>query len=234
MSERIFIRSEALGQNQLNTGTQLLAEEDVRYSGLTNKPRLHPRLIIRKFRRTATQTNDLGDNQMLEFHNFILTDADEDVEEKYQITETFGPDFLFLYGPKPRVFTYSGVLYNTTEKPWVMEWQRAWDRSVPIVTSYPTDSGTDSQRGILSGTNVVINGGIARLEYDGSYGFARSIGGGTLIDPSGSGSPVGTNPNNVLSVREGYIIKLAIRRSGDRPNAASFQLVMLVTNRMDF
>jgi hypothetical protein len=152
----------------------------------------------------------------LEFNNFILTDADEEVEEKYQIVQTFGPDFIFLYGPRPRIFTYAGVLYDTVEKPWAAEWQRAWDNIVPVYGSagFPASGGVDTQRGIMSATNVIINGGIARLEY--------------------GGSSLGGDPTTQTMVREGYIIKMAIKRSGDRPNSASFQLAMLVTNRLDF
>lgn len=226
--------AEIISLSSVSVPSQYSDTADVRYIGLVNKPRLHPRLLIRAFRNVNLGVGGLnaaGAN--IQFDNFILTNADEEVEEKYQIVQTFGPDFLFLYGPKPRIFTYSGVLFNTTEKPWTTDWQWAWDNSVPAQpgTGFSPIQGS-TQRGILSGTNTILNGGIARLEYDGSFGYQVS----GVINPSSiaGGSIVGSDTRNTLCVREGYIIKMSIRKSGDRPNAASFQLVMLVTNRLDF
>lgn len=212
MSERIFVSSNN------NVATQNSSVADIRYSGVVAKQRLHPRLIIRKYRKTNLSSSSLQDNptSTMEFNNFILTDADEEVEEKYQIVQTFGPDFIFLYGPKPRIFTYAGVLYDTIEKPWAAEWQRAWDNVQPVYgnSGFTTSGGADTQKGIMAATNVIINGGIARLEY--------------------GGSALAGDPSTQTMVREGYIIKMSIKRSGDRPNSASFQLAMIVTSRLDF
>src|SRR5207237_24160 len=103
----------------------------------------------------SSSLNDVSP-PVMEFNNFILTDADEEVEEKYQIVQTFGPDFIFLYGTKPRIFTYAGVLYDTTEKPWAAEWQRAWDKATVDYGDsgfLTAPGGTDTQKGILSATN---------------------------------------------------------------------------------
>jgi hypothetical protein len=245
MSERIFVHSNFLnsGNQPQNMGTQSNADIDIRYSGIVDKPRFHPRLLIRKFRNTALLSSTAVESTpIIELNNFILTEADEEVEEKFQIVQTFGPDFVFFYGPRPRILSYSGVLYNTSEKPWATEWQRAWDTAAPNQTGFPFSGddptqeqikgSQDTQRSILSGTNVVLQGGIARLEYDGCYGAAQ---GDTTIDPVPfGGTTINTNPNNVLLVREGYILKFAIRRRGDSPNAATFNLSMLITNRLDF
>lgn len=211
--------------------------QDVRYTGIVEKQRFHPRLLIRKFRADPQLPQGWGP-QPLVFDNFVLETVDEAVEEKYQIVQTFGPDFIFFYGSKPRIFHYSGRLFNTADKPWKNDWQRAWDRKVftPGTGMQPVNNevGTDNQRGILSGTNVVLNGGIARLEYDGSIRYSSAA-----ADPIGSlnlGFPndsVGEMDRaQAVIVREGYLLNFHINMNSTIPNTCNFKFSMFITNTM--
>lgn len=228
MSERIFI-----GGNRFSPDDQDASLDDIRYTGVQPKRRLHPRLIVRKFRQVS---GGMALTPIVEFHNFILEEMDEPVEEKFFICQTFGPDFAFLYGPRPRIFSYSGRLYNCADKPWKNDWQRAWDRRPDqlVQAGFPNSndlsSNADGQRGVLSGTNVLLVGGITRLEYDGWTGSLDSTG---LIQPAFSyGNEEGRA--SAVIVREGYLIRLQIRLHAMSPNGCPFGFSMIVTNTMHY
>jgi hypothetical protein len=204
MAERI----ELVGSAQGDPDKERADTNDIRYVGIIAKKRVHPRLLIRGYRTGTT----LGVGSALEFDNFILETAVEPVEEKYQIVQTFGPDFIFFYGSKPRIFTYSGKLFNTADKPWKTDLQRAWDRITP------SGMGSSGQTGVLSGTNTIINGGIARLEYDGAESYA--VGGSTEAG----------NPGTSILIREGYLISFETQTDSRSPNACTFRFSMFVTS----
>lgn len=66
--------------------------------------------------RTARQTDI--------YSNFLLQQVAEERAEKQQILETFGEPYIFLFGERPRMITFSGVLLNTFDFNWEAEW---WD-----------------------------------------------------------------------------------------------------------
>lgn len=244
MAYRIVVKP-----NQFSVSDARDDSEDIRYRGIVPKPRTHPRLIVRQLRSvavTASGVNTLSDQPtIIELDNFILETAHEPVEEKYQIVQTFGPDFIFLYGSRPRIFTYAGKLFNTMDKPWKSDWQRAWDRQTPKATTFPStnspgildpytgaQSTVDDQKAILSGTNVVINGGIARLEYDGSFSNLEQSppnGYRSVLDSTSE-----TQKGFGVLVREGYIIYFETQSSSANQNYVNFKFSMFVTNSMDY
>jgi hypothetical protein len=235
MGERIYVGG--IPSNNVNNEYKSLF--DVRYVGIKQKERVHPRIIIRKIHNVSNLSGvslpSLGASQ-IEFNNFILEQVDEPVQEKFQIVKTFGPDFLFLFGPAPRIFSYTGRLFNTADKPWKDQFQRAWDRNkaqgggsltqpVSDSTQLPEDNhylNSDIQQGILSGTNVILHGGRLRLEYDGS------------VDLSGSGIETEQQKVNAKIIREGYLLKMDIKLMANNQNRSPFQLTMYVTNTMTF
>lgn len=228
MSDRIFV-----GGSNFSVSQQRDSLANIRYDGLEPKQRLHPRLIVRKFRQV---NGGMAQSPILELHNFILEEALEDVEEKFQIVQTFGPDFVFFFGPKPRIFTYAGKLFNTFDRPWKNDWQRSWDRrpNQIIQAGFPGSndirSNPDGQRAVLSGTNVVLAGGIARLEYDGSTGTVDAF---NLMQPNfGFSDEAGRAA--AVNVREGYLIKFQVKLSGLTPNSVPFSFSMIVTNSMHY
>lgn len=44
---------------------------------------------------------------------FVLQNATEQDSERFQIVETFGEPVAFFFGRKPRIYNYSGFLYNS-------------------------------------------------------------------------------------------------------------------------
>lgn len=44
---------------------------------------------------------------------FIIQNASEQDSERFQIVETFGEPVAFFYGRKPRIYNYSGILFNS-------------------------------------------------------------------------------------------------------------------------
>lgn len=57
------------------------------------------------------------------FADFILQGASEASEEKYQLVETFGEPIVFLFGSRPAIYQYSGVLINTQDYSWRDGWK---------------------------------------------------------------------------------------------------------------
>lgn len=58
------------------------------------------------------------------YSNFILQSVQEQRAEKSQIVETFGEDYIFFFGERPRFLTISGILMNTKDFNWKSEF---WD-----------------------------------------------------------------------------------------------------------
>lgn len=56
------------------------------------------------------------------YSNFLLQQVNEDRQEKQQVIETFGEPYLFLYGERPRIMAFSGILANTWDFNWEAEW----------------------------------------------------------------------------------------------------------------
>lgn len=56
------------------------------------------------------------------YSNFLLQQVNEERMEKQQILETFGEPYIFLFGERARMVTFSGVLLNTFDFNWEAEW----------------------------------------------------------------------------------------------------------------
>lgn len=53
-----------------------------------------------------------------EYSDFILQQVQDQRMEKQQIIETFGDSFVYFFGERPRIVTFSGVLMNTDDFNW--------------------------------------------------------------------------------------------------------------------
>ena len=60
--------------------------------------------------------------------DFTLQQVVESRSEKMQMVETFGEDYVFFYGERPRVLQCSGVLVNTEDFNWRAEFWWNYDR----------------------------------------------------------------------------------------------------------
>lgn len=56
------------------------------------------------------------------YSNFFIQSVTEERAEKQQILETFGEPFIFLFGERARMVTFSGILLNTFDFNWEAEW----------------------------------------------------------------------------------------------------------------
>jgi hypothetical protein len=62
------------------------------------------------------------------YSNFILQQVSEQRVEKQQIVETFGEDYIFFFGERPRIMTFAGVLLNTKDFNWKNEFLENYER----------------------------------------------------------------------------------------------------------
>jgi len=53
-----------------------------------------------------------------EFSDYILQRVEDQRMEKQQIIETFGEDYVFFFGERPRIMTFAGLLVNTEDFNW--------------------------------------------------------------------------------------------------------------------
>lgn len=65
-----------------------------------------------------------------EYSNFILQAVQEQRVEKQQIVETFGEDYIFFFGERPRIYTFSVVLMNTRNFNWKSEWWKNYEETL--------------------------------------------------------------------------------------------------------
>lgn len=57
------------------------------------------------------------------YTKFILQNTRESHQERSQIVETFGEFYLFFFGERPPVYTFSGTLINTKNVNWLADFQ---------------------------------------------------------------------------------------------------------------
>lgn len=81
------------------------------------------------------------------YSNFFLQSVQEERVEKQQILETFGEAYIFLFGERARVMSFSGILVNSQDFNWEAEW---WD-------NYENE---------LRGTKCVENDARVFLQFD--------------------------------------------------------------------
>jgi hypothetical protein len=60
--------------------------------------------------------------------NFIIQQLQETRVEKQQIVETFGEDYIFFFGERPRFINVSGVLLNTADFNWKSEFWANYEK----------------------------------------------------------------------------------------------------------
>lgn len=61
------------------------------------------------------------------YSNFLLQQVNEERAEKAQILETFGEPYIFLFGERPRMITFQGILVTSFDFNWEAEWWYNYD-----------------------------------------------------------------------------------------------------------
>ena len=102
------------------------------------------------------------------YSNFLLQQVQEERAEKTQILETFGEAYIFLFGQRARVITFSGVLLNTFDFNWEAEWWENYDN-------------------YLRGTKCVENDARVYISYD------NTLVGGYIVSTSASKNSMDKN-----------------------------------------
>lgn len=91
--------------------------------------------------------------------DFFLTDVRETTNEKFQIIQTFGSDFLFAFGRRPLMYTFSGVLYNTQDKQWKNNLRFLYDnkfRATQLIKS--------GRKAVLSFEDTTVEGYLLNMD----------------------------------------------------------------------
>ncbi len=69
-----------------------------------------------------------GIGRSSDYSNFIIQQLQESRMEKQQIVETFGEDYIFFFGERPRFLNVQGVLINTADFNWKSEFWENYDK----------------------------------------------------------------------------------------------------------
>ena len=116
------------------------------------------------------------------YTKLILESVEESHQERSQIVETFGDFYVFLYGERPPMYSFSGTLINTKSYNWVSD----------FVYYYET---------FLRGTKCVEQNARITMMY-----------GGRMIEGFMLGMSMSTNSVNEAGVKVGFSIVVTDRR----------------------
>lgn len=59
-------------------------------------------------------------------NRFLIDNAQEGQAERVALIETFGETYLYAFGERPKMYSYSGVLLDTEGLNWLNEWRHAY------------------------------------------------------------------------------------------------------------
>jgi hypothetical protein len=82
------------------------------------------------------------------YTKFILSSVQESQTERSQIVETFGDFYVFMFGQRPSMYNFSGLLVNTKSSSWVTDFMYMYDQ-------------------YLRGTKCVEQNAVAIISYGG-------------------------------------------------------------------
>jgi len=95
------------------------------------------------------------------YSNFLIQSIQEQRAEKHQMMETFGPTYIFFFGPRPVMLGVSGQLLNSADFNWKAEFKRNYElflRGTQCVTNATTV--------YLSYDDYVVRGYILTANFD--------------------------------------------------------------------
>jgi hypothetical protein len=64
---------------------------------------------------------------LFETNHFLLQSVSESRAEKSAIVETFGETYIYLFGSRPKIYNYTGILIDTRGLNWLNQWRQAYD-----------------------------------------------------------------------------------------------------------
>lgn len=83
--------------------------------------------VIRVYTATGTESRDLHNSSAPELKvgytsNLLIQNVQETRQEKSQIVQTFGEDFVYFFGERPTQVQFSAQLLDTSDFQWHQEW----------------------------------------------------------------------------------------------------------------
>lgn len=134
----IFLERDSFEKNSRATGEKLRTSQEspsnfspIRrpYRGIQIKKDTYAVLSVRhpdgspiKLTSSSSTADTGGDvanpGQVSEYADFILQEVHDQRMEKQQIIETFGDSFVYFFGERPRMVTFTGQLMNTEDFNW--------------------------------------------------------------------------------------------------------------------
>jgi hypothetical protein len=112
-----------------------------------------------------------GFEVLFQSNRFLLDSIGEATVERAAFVDTFGPTYLYLFGTKARIWSYSGVVMDTEGMTWLNEWRQSYDRYTG-----GTQTAKLKARAFLTYDNVVREGIMIATSIQksvGTFGYAR-------------------------------------------------------------
>jgi hypothetical protein len=79
--------------------------------------------------------------------NFLLQAVTIEMEEKFQPVQTFGLTYGFFFGERPHIYTFTAILVDTDDFPWLVDWMGNYEEK-------------------SRGTRAVTGGGAVTLSFE--------------------------------------------------------------------
>ncbi len=76
---------------------------------------------------SSDRGDEAGIGRSANYANFLIQAIQETRSEKQQIIETFGEDYVYFFGERPRVLDVNGMLINTADFNWKSEFWKNYD-----------------------------------------------------------------------------------------------------------
>jgi hypothetical protein len=86
---------------------------DISSSRVENKSQTFGNNINGKYIDSTTKQSSNGFEILFESDNFLIQGVSENDAEKVQLVQTFGDSIAFFFGRRPRVYHFTGVLFNS-------------------------------------------------------------------------------------------------------------------------
>lgn len=128
--------------------------------------------------KTGAQQRRAGGFLVFGTDQFVLQSAQETDTERVQLVETFGEPVAFFFGRRPRVFNYSGFLYNSGKTKTLVESAEQFGRAKVANSMLWRDNFKIAYELFLRGTRCVQFKARAYLTYD------RTVREGFLLNAS--------------------------------------------------
>ncbi len=122
--------------------------------------------LTEKKAETGAQQRRAGGFLVFGTDQFVLQSAQETDTERVQLVETFGEPVAFFFGRRPRVFNYSGFLYNSGKPKTVVDSASQFGASQVANSMLWRDNFKIAYELFLRGTKCVQFKARAYLTYD--------------------------------------------------------------------